>query len=231
MHGASPLAHGCARLRNRLDFRGHEIWVLDVRFDLLDHLVGNVVLVELKHLVQQTLCVVQKLLSWWPVVVYFLSSLSNLGRRNVEHDAESFDDKLHQGRGVRVLGHLADVGELEVFEHGQGCIEGRQRLCQTRLSRVLDRLALRSLGRRCSLFRLNNGFLLRGNSLILCDFLHQLRDVDLCLRQDRLELDQFDLHDRDVFFRLVQLVETHRQASFCSPELVSLLAQHLFERR
>ena len=68
VHRVHPLAHGRARLGGRLDLLGREVLVLDVRLQRGDHLLGDVVLVEVEHRVEQLLAVGEHLLARVPVV-------------------------------------------------------------------------------------------------------------------------------------------------------------------
>mmetsp|Transcript_13697 Transcript_13697/g.27719 ORF Transcript_13697/g.27719 Transcript_13697/m.27719 type:complete len:749 (-) Transcript_13697:6644-8890(-) len=220
----NPLAHSFARRRGVLNDGRRKLLVLDVRADLLDHLLLDVVFVELHQVLDELTRIRQRLLLGYAPVVFDLLAVVvfHVRRLLLKHDAHSLHSQLHR-RGWLVVGlQRSDVTFLQGVENLHGCGEEGKGFIEVFLRVIFDGLTLVSLdlGLGCLLldfaFRNVSGRLFLGNHL--GRLLHFLQS----LGQDRLFRLQVYLELGNLFLGIGKLVQTVLQLVALGPNLLPL---------
>ena len=86
------------------------------------YLVGDVVLVEGEHCVEQPLCVRKHLLARRPVVGLLLPGGAHHGGLHLAQHTHGLEDELDARRRAGVLGHFGQVGHLSNGHQLSACV-------------------------------------------------------------------------------------------------------------
>mmetsp|Transcript_3424 Transcript_3424/g.8507 ORF Transcript_3424/g.8507 Transcript_3424/m.8507 type:complete len:239 (-) Transcript_3424:228-944(-) len=227
VHGAHPLADGRARLGHALHDLGRELLHLDVRLDLVDHRLRDVLAVVVEQRIQKLGGVGEQLLGVVPVLGDLLALAvgvcHHLGLL-LKHDAGRLHDEL-DARGR--IGQCLDNHHLvarEVLQAGERRVQRGERLVQVTLRAVRNLLRRRRLLIGLRLLLLHHRLGLVCILLVLLDLHHHVRHLLARFGEHRLQLLQLCLHHLHLVRRAEQLAEANLQAALGRADLLALLA-------